>query len=192
MNIVSEALAFATDIYKTSQKTGTKVPYLTHPLNVCSLLAERHCRDEILAAALLHDAVENTGVGIGKIENMFGCDVAEMVEGTTGPYISWDIGFDNKYKYYDGKEHLADFIIADATYDQLLLILADNLDNLKTIKYESKRYGENFWNNTTHGKLGEQYYYSSLMSAFRTRKFHPLDAYNDLKIEFEKTVSELF
>jgi (p)ppGpp synthase/HD superfamily hydrolase len=86
MNIVTRAIEFATEHHKTMIRTGTKIPYLTHLFNVCKIFAERNCDDEILAAALLHDIVEDTTVTIQVVEAKFGVRVAAMVAGATEPF----------------------------------------------------------------------------------------------------------
>jgi (p)ppGpp synthase/HD superfamily hydrolase len=56
---------------------------MAHLLNVCKLLAEYNCSNEVLAPALLHDVVEDTGVTIEKVEEKLGKQVAEIVIGAT-------------------------------------------------------------------------------------------------------------
>lgn len=83
MSIVSEALVFATQHHQHQHRKGTKIPYMAHLLNVCKLVAENNCSDEVLAAALLHDIVEDTDVTIEQVEEKFGRQVAEIVRGAT-------------------------------------------------------------------------------------------------------------
>lgn len=83
MSIVSKALLFATEHHQHQHRKGTKIPYMAHLLNVCKLLAENECSDEILVAALLHDVVEDTDVTIEEVEEKFGGHVADIVKGAT-------------------------------------------------------------------------------------------------------------
>ena len=83
MSIVSQALVFATEHHQHQHRKGTRIPYMVHLLNVCKVLAERDCSDEIVAAALLHDVVEDTDVTIEEVEDKFGWQVAEIVRGAT-------------------------------------------------------------------------------------------------------------
>ena len=68
MSIVSKALIFAAEHHQYQHRKGTKIPYMTHLLNVCKLVAENNCSDEVLAAALLHDVVEDTEVTLNKLK----------------------------------------------------------------------------------------------------------------------------
>lgn len=83
MSIVSKVLVFATAQHQHQHRKGTKIPYMVHLLNVCRIVAENNCSDEVLAAALLHDVVEDTAVTIDDVEKNFGKHVAEIVRGAT-------------------------------------------------------------------------------------------------------------
>ena len=58
-------------------------PYICHPLHVAMLLVDLGMDTESLAAALMHDVVEDTSVTLDELESQFGADVAHMVDGVT-------------------------------------------------------------------------------------------------------------
>lgn len=58
---------------------GDDVPFIEHPLAVAELLAEYEAGDELLAASLLHDTLEYTGLGLGPLRKRFGMKVALIV-----------------------------------------------------------------------------------------------------------------
>ena len=57
--------------------------YITHPLEVAGLVADMHLDDIAIAASLLHDVVEDTLTTIENVTQLFGADVAHVVEGLT-------------------------------------------------------------------------------------------------------------
>ena len=63
------------------RKTGE--PYIYHPVAVAQILADRCLADESIAAAILHDTIEDTPVGWSDIEQGFGREIADLVEGVT-------------------------------------------------------------------------------------------------------------
>ena len=75
--------------YKLSEKAHdgqfrrSGEPYICHPLHVAMLLVELGMDSESLAAALMHDVVEDTPIRLEEIKSMFGADVAHMVDGVT-------------------------------------------------------------------------------------------------------------
>ena len=76
MNQITKAIELATLHHKAMVRKGTTIPYLAHLFSVCKLLAERDCSEELLAAALLHDVVEDAPVTLDQIEQIFGSNVA--------------------------------------------------------------------------------------------------------------------
>ena len=58
-------------------------PYIAHPLGVATILAEQGLDDVTVAAALLHDAVEDTVLTVSGLEEGFGAEIARIVDGVT-------------------------------------------------------------------------------------------------------------
>jgi GTP pyrophosphokinase len=104
-------------------------PYIAHPLGVAMILAGLGLDDVTLAAALLHDAVEDTAVTREDIESGFGADVAAIVDGVT----KLDrLQFDSKEEQQSAT--LRKMLVAMAKDIRVLLIkLADRLHNMRTI-----------------------------------------------------------
>src|SRR3974390_119519 len=65
------------------QSRNSGEAYISHPLAVATILAGLGLDDVTIAAALLHDAVEDTGFGLDEIDMEFGSDVASIVDGVT-------------------------------------------------------------------------------------------------------------
>ncbi|MFI5045582.1 MAG: RelA/SpoT family protein [Acidimicrobiia bacterium] len=104
-------------------------PYITHPLGVALILADLGLDDVTLAAALLHDAVEDTRVTAVEIEELLGREVAEIVDGVT----KLDrLQFDSKEAQQAAT--LRKMLVAMAKDIRVLLIkLADRLHNMRTL-----------------------------------------------------------
>lgn len=86
MNIVEKAYIFAMAAHFAvgQRRKYTGEPYIHHPVEVCDILeGAEYVNDEMRAAALLHDVVEDTAVNIGVIRTHFGHCVATLVEGLT-------------------------------------------------------------------------------------------------------------
>jgi (p)ppGpp synthase/HD superfamily hydrolase len=79
MSIVDEARAFATEAHRGQVRKYTGDPYIVHPQAVVATLEPLGFRPEVLAAAWLHDVVEDCGVESVTILNRFGADVQRMV-----------------------------------------------------------------------------------------------------------------
>jgi guanosine-3',5'-bis(diphosphate) 3'-pyrophosphohydrolase len=80
--VVEDAYNYAVKAHEGQvRKSGE--PYLQHPLHVALTLAELQLDTSSLAAALLHDVLENCGIPVSEIEAEFGPEVAKLVDGTT-------------------------------------------------------------------------------------------------------------
>ncbi|MBV9494064.1 MAG: bifunctional (p)ppGpp synthetase/guanosine-3',5'-bis(diphosphate) 3'-pyrophosphohydrolase, partial [Acidobacteria bacterium] len=112
-------------------------PYLIHPLNVAYLLADMRLDETSIAVGLLHDVLEDTLTTKEKLQEMFGDDVAELVDGVTK--IS-------RYAYVSKEEQQAEtfrkMLLAMVSDLRVVLVkLADRLHNMRTLQYlpEEKR-----------------------------------------------------
>ena len=110
-----------------SRRSGE--PYIQHPLAVARIVADLGLDDVTVAAALLHDAVEDTGITLEEIEQDFGSDVTTIVDGVT----KLDrIKFDTKEAQQAAS--MRKMLVAMAKDLRVLIIkLSDRLHNMRTI-----------------------------------------------------------
>src|SRR5688572_3484023 len=80
--LITRAYLASADAHR-SQTRASGEPYIQHPLAVARIVATLGLDDVTVAAALLHDAVEDTGVSLDDLEADFGSDVAAIVDGVT-------------------------------------------------------------------------------------------------------------
>src|SRR5579872_695482 len=111
------------------QKRASGVAYIEHPLAAAEILAELEMDRATLAAALLHDVVEDTVVTSEQVASTFGTEIATLVEGVTKltriPYQS---------KEDAQVENLRKMFLAMAKDIRVIIIkLADRLDNMRTL-----------------------------------------------------------
>ena len=122
------ALVFATAAHAAvgQMRKYTSDPYIVHPIRVATTVAKFGGTDEMIAAAYLHDVVEDTSVSIVDIQDMFGTDVALIVDGLTDVSVPED-GNRAVRKAMD-RQHSA-----DATYEAQFVKCADIIDNAHDI-----------------------------------------------------------
>ncbi len=127
---VKKALDFATYVHKEQSRQSGE-PYIVHPIQVAAILAELKMDPATVASGFLHDVVEDTNITLGDIQELFGQDVAVIVDGVTKL---------SKIKYVAHKDELAEnhrkMIIAMAKDLRVVMVkLADRLHNMRTLKH---------------------------------------------------------
>ncbi|MBG0789873.1 MAG: bifunctional (p)ppGpp synthetase/guanosine-3',5'-bis(diphosphate) 3'-pyrophosphohydrolase [Desulfovibrionaceae bacterium] len=106
-------------------------PYISHPMNVAYLLANMQLDEASVAAGLLHDTVEDTDTTVDEIEDLFGSDVADIVDGVTK--IS---RMDFESRAVQQAENIRKLILAMAEDIRVLMVkLADRLHNMRTLEH---------------------------------------------------------
>ena len=164
-SIMIKAIDIAVNYHKNDTRKGTKIPYLVHLFNVSKILAEIGAEDEVIAAGLLHDIVEDTTVTIGQIKTEFGKRVADIVASCTEKYKLEKSDFNAAETWQERKEHTVNEIVPHATADQLLVILADKLDNIRSIQMDYEKLKDKLWERFNAGKYRQRWYYKSLADA---------------------------
>ncbi len=108
-------------------------PYFAHPVAVAGLLTDLKLDQSTIIAGLLHDVVEDCDVPISEIRQLFGKDVAELVDGVTKlPKVSGS----NTPRALVQAENFQKFILATTRDIRVLLVkLADRLHNMRTIEF---------------------------------------------------------
>ncbi len=115
------------------QKRRDGSPYVTHAIAAATITAEMGLDDEAIIAALLHDVLEDTSVTYEELEQRFGKDVADLVEGVTKlTRVQYSTVEENQM------ENLRKMLMAMAKDIRVILIkLADRLHNMRTMEFQS-------------------------------------------------------
>jgi (p)ppGpp synthase/HD superfamily hydrolase len=77
--LTRDAIAFAQEHHRRQRRAGDRAPFLVHPLEVASYLERAGYPDHVVAAAVLHDVLEDTDVHRGELESLFGREVSDLV-----------------------------------------------------------------------------------------------------------------
>ncbi|WP_246198026.1 RelA/SpoT family protein [Solidesulfovibrio aerotolerans] len=107
-------------------------PYLSHPLEAAGILADMRLDAASIASGLLHDTVEDTKATVDELEELFGEEVADIVDGVTKISL---IPFETKEEAQ--AENIRKMILAMAEDIRVVLVkLADRLHNMRTLEFQ--------------------------------------------------------
>ena len=128
LDIIKKAYVFSGMVHK-GQTRRSGEPYLIHPLEVANILAVLKMDAPAVATGLLHDTVEDTHTTVGKIEEVFGAEIAALVDGLTKlSRITFEKVEDRE------AENFRKMLLAMSKDIRVILVkLADRLHNMRTL-----------------------------------------------------------
>ena len=167
-----EAVQYAAGAHGGQTRKQTTVPYLAHPLGVCSLVLEDGGDEDEAIAALLHDTAEDVGgaARLSDIEHRFGYRVRQIVHDCSDTLVTPKPPWPDRKCRFVARVREA---MADPTTDRgfLRVSLADKVHNVRSIHAEVQRNGDRAYDRFSVPKHHTLAYYNELSIAFSKR--HP-------------------
>ncbi len=200
LELIRRAFTFANRAHK-DQKRLSGEPYIIHPLAVAHFLAEQGLDSPTIAAALLHDVVEDTGYGEETILSEFGEEVNTLVRSVTKisvvkkESIARDVT-PSKMKEIEAAENIRLMLLATAKDIRVILIkLSDKLHNMRTLQFQKPEKIERIASEVMKiyapiaGRLG-MFRVKSELEDLAFANLHPVE-YNRIMMEINQSRAEL-
>ena len=163
-NFLDRAIVFATRAHAGTERRGKGFPYIVHPLEALSIAASITSDQEILAAAVLHDTIEDTQVTLEDLQKEFGPRVARLVEEESDKFAE---GVSEEDSWLDRKKAAIDRI-AKAGHDAKIVALSDKLSNARAIYRDYRESGDGLWNIFhVKDKALHEWHYRGLVESLR-------------------------
>ena len=174
-----QAVKFATEAHSGTERRGKGYPYILHPMEAASIVATLTNDPEMLAAAMLHDTIEDTDVTFEDIRERFGDRVATLVQHETAP-LSDNLTWREKKEAQLNK-------LASAPFDSKVVAMGDKLSNMRGIAWDYRQVGEAVWSrfHVPNGKPDIEWYYRSLAKVLA--ELSDTLAYQEFVFLLEKT-----
>ena len=162
MELVSEAIVFAVHAHDGMRRKKSTAPYVLHPMEAAVIVGTMTDDQEVIAAAALHDVVEDAGVSIAEIEEKFGKRVRDLVGSETEdkradlpPADTWRIRKEETLAALKNTDDLS----------VLMVWLGDKLANMRSIHRDWKVEGDAMWQRFNQKDVREQaWYYTSIIN----------------------------
>lgn len=139
--LLDRAIVFAVRAHAGIERRGKGFPYIVHPMEAVEIVATITPDQELLAAAVLHDTVEDTDVTIEQIRAEFGDRVAALVASESEDK---DCGVSKEESWHARKQAAIDRL-ARASHDAKMVALGDKLSNMRAIARDYAVQGDAFW-----------------------------------------------
>ena len=134
-NLVDKAIIAATIAHGGTERRGKGFPYIIHPLEAMAIVATITNDPELLSAAVLHDAIEDTSMTYDEIKDQIGERVANLVkEAPDGRKLTWQ---ERKQRDMDN--------LSRASRDVKIVAMGDKLSNMRAIARDYREKGDELW-----------------------------------------------
>ncbi len=162
-SILDKAMHFAIDAHANTERRGKGFPYSVHLMEAVEIAATITSDQEILAAAALHDTIEDTDVTMVQLRSEFGDRIAALVEAESDKFAN---GYSEKDSWIVRKK-AAIVRLANAPYDAKIVAMGDKLSNMRAIARDYERIGDDLWKifHAPNGKSDHQWRYHKLAEA---------------------------
>ena len=151
-----KAIIFATKAHSGSFRKGTKTPYIVHPLEAAAIVATITNDEEVLAAAVLHDVVEDTEFGVEDIRREFGERVAGLVASEREDKRE-DLPSADTWKIR--KQETLDYLESKASLEEKMVALGDKLSNIRAMYRDYAEIGDALWERFNQKDKNEHAWY---------------------------------
>ena len=174
-DLVNRAFLFALSGHSGQTRKDGK-PYIVHPFSVATILARDGASDELIAAGLLQDVIEDAGVPPERLRAEFGATVSRLVLFDT----------EDKSRSWTQRKSATIRALADADRACTMLVCADKPSDLCDIAADYRMIGASVWDRFRRGKEQQAWLYRACGAAF--------DRISDLKMyaEFQQMVDLVF
>ena len=140
--LLDRAIIFAVKAHAGTERRGKGYPYIVHPLEAVEIVATMTADQELLAAAALHDTVEDTEVTVDQIRAEFGERIAALVASESDTF---EEGVSEEASWHSRKRAAIERL-ARASHDAKIVALGDKLSNMRAIARDYAVQGDALWN----------------------------------------------
>ena len=159
-SLLDKAIVFAVQAHHNTERRGKGFPYIVHPLEAMAIVATLTSDQELLAAAALHDVVEDTSITLDQLRREFGDKVAFLVEKESDKFVPETSESDS---WRDRKQSAIDRLAA-APYEAKIVAMGDKLSNMRAIARDYDELGDKLWErfHAPGGRPDHEWHYRGL------------------------------
>lgn len=176
--LLDRAIIFAVKAHAGTERRGKGFPYIVHPMEAMEIVSTITPDQELLAAAALHDVLEDTNITAEEIRKEFGDRITSLVVSESDVVVA---GVSEEDSWHARKQAAIDRLAA-ASHDAKIVAMGDKLSNMRAIARDYATRGEALWQifHTSDPKEHEWHYrglaesLSDLRGTFAYQEFEAL------------------
>ena len=182
-SLLDRAIIYAVRAHAGTERRGKGFPYIVHPMEAMAIVATLTSDQALLAAAALHDVVEDTELTVEDIRAEFGDRIADLVEAESDKFVE---GVSESDSWRTRKQAAIDRL-AEAPLEVKMVAMGDKLSNMRAIARDYAVQGDGLWE-LFHVKdrASHEWHYRGLADSLRALAGTP--AFE----EFERLIDQVF
>jgi myo-inositol-1(or 4)-monophosphatase len=181
--LLDRAIIFAVRAHAGTERRGKGFPYIVHPMEAVAIVSTMTADQELLAAAALHDTVEDTDVTVEQLSAEFGPRVARLVEEESDKF---EEGVSEHDSWHTRKQAAINRL-ARASREAKMVALGDKLSNMRAIARDYAQQGDAFWSLFhVSDRSAHEWHYRGLADSLR--ELSDTFAFQ----EFEQLINQVF
>ena len=185
--LLDRAIIFAVKAHHNTERRGKGFPYIVHPLEAMEIVATITPDQELLAAAALHDVIEDTEVTVDELREMFGERIARLVHAESDQIDGVLFDGQNEEETWHARKQAAIDRLAAAPHDAKIVAMGDKLSNMRAIARDYKEKGDALWSIFhVKDKASHEWHYRGLAASLS--ELSDTFAY----LEFVQLINEVF
>lgn len=187
-DLLDRAIVFAVQAHHNTERRGKGFPYIVHPMEAVEIVATITPDQELLAAAALHDTIEDTDVTVEQLREAFGNRVAELVH-SESDQLDGEVftGGNNEEETWHARKQAAIDRLAAASHDAKIVAMGDKLSNMRAIWRDYQQKGDALWQIFhVKDKASHEWHYRGLAASLS--ELNDTFAYQ----EFVRLIDEVF
>jgi myo-inositol-1(or 4)-monophosphatase len=181
--LLDRAIVFAVKAHAGTERRGKGFPYIIHPMEAMGIVATMTTDQELLAATVLHDTVEDTDVTIEDIKTEFGDRIASLVAQESEEMPE---GMSEEESWHYRKQAAIDRL-AKSSHDAKIVALGDKLSNIRAIARDYAEMGDALWERF-HSNVPKDHEWHYRGLADSLRELQDTAAFQ----EFESLINKVF
>lgn len=156
MDLLTKAIFFATKAHEGQMRKMTNTPYILHPIEVASIIATITDDQDIMAAGVLHDVIEDCGIEPATIRELFGPRVSALVQSDSedrlDPRPASETWMDRKNDSLLMLKHTKDIGVK-------IMWMGDKLSNMRSLYRARRKFGKDMWQGLNQKDPAKQEWY---------------------------------